>query len=185
LELQRNHFQTCRGSVEYWPEIEAVAAALVEDISLDWDEATIIFDAIKEEGNWREALGQLRLAKRAVDDSRDERAHKQKGWMEMIAKAKDKELKPAAAYMRMSSSKQEASPEQQREEAEKLAKLHGCRIIREYADEDISGDNAKRLGFQRMIADAVELRDFAFRRTVEFIEHGLHFFHAPVGAFFA
>jgi len=31
----------------------------------------------------------------------------------------------------------------------------------EYADEGISGDNAKRPGFQAMLRDAVEKRDFA------------------------
>ena len=70
-------------------------------------------------------------------------------------------LTPAVAYIRMSSRKQDASPEQQRQEAGKLATLHNCHIIREYSDEGISGDNAKRPGFQAMIHDAVEKRDFA------------------------
>ena len=55
---------------------------------------------------------------------------------------------PAVSYIRMSSLKQDASPEQQRDEAAKLAKANNCRLIREYADEGISGDNAKRPGFQ-------------------------------------
>jgi hypothetical protein len=53
--------------IQYWPEIEAVAAALVEHVSLNWDEATIICDAVKEEGDWREALGQLRRLKQAAE----------------------------------------------------------------------------------------------------------------------
>jgi site-specific DNA recombinase len=70
------------------------------------------------------------------------------------------EQTPAVVYIRMSSLKQDASPEQQREEALKLAKQHNCRLIREYSDEGISGDNPKRPGFQAMLRDAVEKRDF-------------------------
>lgn len=78
----------------------------------------------------------------------------------MVAKTQTA-LTPAVAYIRMSSLKQDASPEQQRQEADKLAATNKCRIIREYADEGISGDNAKRPGFQQMLRDAVEKRDFA------------------------
>ena len=70
-------------------------------------------------------------------------------------------LTPAATYIRMSSDKQEASPQQQREEAAKLATANKCRIIREYADEGISGDNPNRPGFQQMLRDATERKDFA------------------------
>lgn len=71
------------------------------------------------------------------------------------------ELTPAVAYIRMSSGKQEASPEQQRAEVAKLAKRLGYKIIREYFDSGISGDNTpKRVEFQRMIADAETKRDF-------------------------
>ena len=70
-------------------------------------------------------------------------------------------LTPAVAYIRMSSRKQDASPEQQRQEAAKLAAANNCRILREYSDEGISGDNPKRPGFQRMLKDATEKRDFA------------------------
>ena len=60
---------------------------------------------------------------------------------------------PAAAYIRMSSDKQEASPEQQRNEVSDLADREGYRVIRWYTDEGISGDDTeKRMGFQRMIA---------------------------------
>ena len=41
----------------------------------------------------------------------------------------------AVAYVRMSSDRQEASPKQQREEIEKLAKREGYQIIRWYTDE--------------------------------------------------
>jgi DNA invertase Pin-like site-specific DNA recombinase len=68
---------------------------------------------------------------------------------------------PAVAYIRMSSLKQDASPAQQRQEAAKLAIANNCRIIREYIDEGISGDSPKRPGFQQMLRDAVEKRDFA------------------------
>jgi len=61
----------------------------------------------------------------------------------------------AVGYIRMSSDKQEASPEQQRQEIIALAKRDGYRIIRWYIDEGVSGDATdKRLDFQRMIRDA-------------------------------
>jgi DNA invertase Pin-like site-specific DNA recombinase len=78
----------------------------------------------------------------------------------MVTKTKTA-LTPAVAYIRMSSLKQDASPEQQRQEAAKLAAANNCHLIREYADEGISGDNANRPGFQAMLRDAVEKRDFA------------------------
>ena len=78
----------------------------------------------------------------------------------MIRKA-DSTLTPAAAYIRMSSLKQDASPEQQREEAAKLAAANNCRIIREYSDEGISGDDPNRPGFKAMLHDATEQKDFA------------------------
>lgn len=72
-----------------------------------------------------------------------------------------KTLTPAVIYVRMSSSKQEASPDQQRSEVKKLAKQHGCKIIREYFDEAISGDaTEKRKAFQQIIRDAETLADF-------------------------
>jgi len=62
---------------------------------------------------------------------------------------------PAASYIRMSSDKQDASPQQQRDEVAKLAARGGYHLVTEYADEAISGDRTdKRHGFQRMIADA-------------------------------
>ena len=49
-------------------------------------------------------------------------------------------LIPAVSCIRMSSDKQDASPEQQREEIAKLAERGGYHIIREYFDDSISGD---------------------------------------------
>lgn len=64
-------------------------------------------------------------------------------------------LIPAVAYIRMSSSQQEASPDQQRAEVAKLAKKYKCQILREYFDEAVSGaETRKRKDFRRMIADA-------------------------------
>ena len=61
----------------------------------------------------------------------------------------------AVGYIRMSSDKQEASPEQQRQEITALAKRDGYRIIHWYVDEGVSGDATdKRFDFQRMIRDA-------------------------------
>ena len=72
-----------------------------------------------------------------------------------------KTLTPAVAYIRMSSGKQEASPDQQRSEVMKLAAEHRCRVLREYFDEAISGDATdKRTGFQQMISDAQDKGDF-------------------------
>jgi DNA invertase Pin-like site-specific DNA recombinase len=61
----------------------------------------------------------------------------------------------------MSSGKQEASPSQQRDAIANLANKHNCRVIREYYDDAISGDDtAKRKSFQQMVADAEKLGDF-------------------------
>jgi DNA invertase Pin-like site-specific DNA recombinase len=58
-------------------------------------------------------------------------------------------------YLRMSTDRQEASIPQQREACTKHARKLGYRIVREYADEGISGDAThKRKAFQKMIADA-------------------------------
>ena len=64
-------------------------------------------------------------------------------------------LIPAVAYIRMSSDKQDASPQQQRDELTKLAARDGYHLVGEYFDDAISGDRTdKRHAFQRMIADA-------------------------------
>jgi site-specific DNA recombinase len=65
------------------------------------------------------------------------------------------------AYYRMSTDRQEASIPAQRTEVQAYAAKHGHKIIREYLDEGISGDaTEKRSGFQKMIRDARESRDF-------------------------
>jgi DNA invertase Pin-like site-specific DNA recombinase len=67
----------------------------------------------------------------------------------------------AVAYIRMSSSKQEASPEQQRTAISRLAKQQNCSIVREYFDSGISGAETKnRKQFTRMITDVRKRRDF-------------------------
>ena len=69
-------------------------------------------------------------------------------------------LVPSVGYIRMSSDKQEASPEQQRSEVKELADQGGYRILRWYTDEGVSGDNTeKRIQFKRMIRDA-ERKEF-------------------------
>jgi DNA invertase Pin-like site-specific DNA recombinase len=66
-----------------------------------------------------------------------------------------KGLIAAATYIRMSSDKQDASPDQQRAEVAKLAEKHGCAIVHEYGDDAMSGaETIKRKGFMRMIDDA-------------------------------
>ena len=76
--------------------------------------------------------------------------------------AKADTLIPAVGYVRMSSNQQDASPEQQRQEIEKVAARDGYRLIRWYEDPGISGDDTrKRKQFLRMIRDAEEKRDFA------------------------
>ena len=62
---------------------------------------------------------------------------------------------PAVAYYRMSSDRQETSIGDQRVAVEQYAKAHGFAVLREYADEGISGwKSEERLSFQRLIADA-------------------------------
>jgi hypothetical protein len=62
---------------------------------------------------------------------------------------------PAVFYVRMSSDKQDASPEQQRAELIKLAARDCFHVVGEYRDDAISGDRTdKRDAFQQMIRDA-------------------------------
>lgn len=69
--------------------------------------------------------------------------------------------KPAVGYIRMSSDKQEASPDQQRDEIVKLAAKHGYTIIRWYEDHAISGvKTLKRKQFLQMIDDVKRIGDF-------------------------
>lgn len=65
----------------------------------------------------------------------------------------------AVGYVRMSTDKQETSPEQQKQEIQAYAAKHGYSIQRWYADLGISGDKTeKRLQFQQMITDAEDGR---------------------------
>ncbi len=60
-----------------------------------------------------------------------------------------------AAYVRMSSDKQDTSPDQQREHILKLANRSNLEIVRWYEDLGVSGDDIyRRTEFKRMIADA-------------------------------
>lgn len=69
----------------------------------------------------------------------------------------NKQLIPAAGYLRMSSDKQDTSIEGQRAELLAYAAKRGYQIVAWYADEGISGwKNKQRQGFHRLIADAAE-----------------------------
>ena len=64
-------------------------------------------------------------------------------------------MTPAVAYLRMSSDKQDTSIPAQRDAIARLAKSGRFKIVREYVDAGISGDDTtRRVEFQRMIADA-------------------------------
>jgi DNA invertase Pin-like site-specific DNA recombinase len=70
--------------------------------------------------------------------------------------------KLAAAYIRMSTDKQEDSPARQRAEIERYAAAHGYTIVAWYEDHGKTGTtSAKRPGFQRLMADARQ-RQFQF-----------------------
>jgi len=65
----------------------------------------------------------------------------------------------AIAYYRYSShSQNEASIEQQQEQAQKYALAHGFTILREYRDKAISGTTDERPDFQRMLAEVNKLK---------------------------
>ena len=65
----------------------------------------------------------------------------------------------SVGYIRMSTDRQETSPEQQRAEIENYAAKHGYQVMRWYQDLGISGDRTdKRLQFQQMITDAADGR---------------------------
>ena len=60
----------------------------------------------------------------------------------------------AIAYYRYSShSQNEASIEQQKEQAHLYAEKHGLTIIKEYEDKAISGTTDERPAFQQMLSD--------------------------------
>ena len=54
---------------------------------------------------------------------------------------------PAVAYIRMSSDRQEASPQQQRDAITAYAEQNGYRIDEWYVDEGVSGSRSDREGF--------------------------------------
>lgn len=65
----------------------------------------------------------------------------------------------AVGYVRMSTDKQETSPEQQKQEIQAYAAKHGYNVLRWYVDLGISGDKTeKRVQFQQMITDAEDGR---------------------------
>lgn len=69
--------------------------------------------------------------------------------------------KPVVGHIRMSTDKQEDSPEQQKAEINKLAKRVGYRVIRWFKDHGISGAKThKRREFRRIILGAKERSDF-------------------------
>jgi len=83
----------------------------------------------------------------------------------MIAKAKsckgsEGRLTPSAAYIRMSSGKQERSPEQQRDDLRKLAQRDGCEVVEWFDDEAVTGDSGceKRPGLEAMLRGAEQGR---------------------------
>jgi DNA invertase Pin-like site-specific DNA recombinase len=59
-----------------------------------------------------------------------------------------------ATYVRMSTAKQDQSPEQQRAAIAAHCSKHGHTVVAEYSDLGISGDRAVRPGFEKMLADA-------------------------------
>lgn len=72
----------------------------------------------------------------------------------MMKKFKQNDNNYAIAYYRFSSHAQnEASIEQQREQAMRYAKEHGLIIIKEYSDKAITGTTDERPGFQQMLAE--------------------------------
>lgn len=70
------------------------------------------------------------------------------------------QLTSAVAYIRMSTDDQADSPDQQREAIERYAKENGFQIVRYYEDEGVPGNLSIRKGFDKMLADAQNARDF-------------------------
>ena len=72
-------------------------------------------------------------------------------------------MNPAAAvaYLRRSTKDQAQSLSRQRAEIERVAKERGIQILRWYQDDGVSGtEDLLREGFQSLIADAEQKRDF-------------------------
>jgi DNA invertase Pin-like site-specific DNA recombinase len=67
----------------------------------------------------------------------------------------------AVFYLRMSTDKQETSIPQQRDELQRFADKQGYRLVREYVEPGISGDDTERReAFQQMTRDAGKRADF-------------------------
>ena len=65
------------------------------------------------------------------------------------------ELIPAAAYVRMSTDRQEDSPERQKRQINEYATKHGYNVIRWYADHGMSGtESANRAGYQQLLEES-------------------------------
>ena len=73
----------------------------------------------------------------------------------MVDPRKQQRAETCVLYLRMSDERQEHSIPAQREELCRYAEKHGYKILREYLDEAISGDDTRRrVGFLRMREDA-------------------------------
>jgi site-specific DNA recombinase len=66
----------------------------------------------------------------------------------------------AVTYCRMSGDRQEESIPRQFDEIKKYAERNGYKIVRQYADEGMSGDATDRTGFNKLIRDAERKGDF-------------------------
>lgn len=68
----------------------------------------------------------------------------------------------AIAYYRYSSHAQnEASIDQQREQAQRYAEAHGLKIIKEYEDKALTGTNDNRPAFQTMMSEIKKIKPAA------------------------
>ncbi len=72
-----------------------------------------------------------------------------------MAKRRAKSTTPAVLYLRCSTDEQTESIDGQRSHLEKFAKKHGYKIVGEYKDDGISGDEwDRRLGIRQLVNDA-------------------------------
>lgn len=73
----------------------------------------------------------------------------------MVDSRKGQQAETCVLYLRMSDERQEHSIPAQRQELLRYAEKHGYKVLREYLDEAISGDDTRRrVGFLRMREDA-------------------------------
>jgi site-specific DNA recombinase len=76
-------------------------------------------------------------------------------WEQLVMRKSVQQQETAVLYLRMSDERQEHSISEQRSELLKYAQKHGYRVLREYTDSAISGDDtARRVGFLRMREDS-------------------------------